>query len=251
MQLPQYIDTGLAHKPDDLPHVLTDSDDPVVWRLIGDCTIRGVERSLCLAFAVDTGMAVRLGVLSPSGDSVESPSWRARRIQFVRRTKPLGANRKPGMSLLLLQQVAVHMEGVLVRDFLNCKYNGESEKSEVARLILEIYGIEGPPAGVSAEDVLFLISATKAAREFYDARLFGGRDNLNELIGAFGYVYECLDSDQQEELAPLIQDLQKLDDLDDLRIDGFAELQRHVTVYILALLRHQQWLRNAELPLQA
>lgn len=236
MQLPAFVDKGLAHTPDDLPLLLEQCGGKLEWRRVATVALGGVTRYMCLGFS-GNGNAVTLGMLSEDRTEVSPMSFFAGGIVVVSREQPHRRRSKAGISLVLLAQVARYVEAYLLEDMRRKARDENFLNATAVHISNGIFGASGPPEVVLEEDVIFLAAAVQVAEMFFSAHIYGGKDQLDELIGAFELARERLGvtlAGAEE----LLQDLNWLESQSG-REWGQEELevQQKVTAYILALLR--------------
>jgi hypothetical protein len=236
VQFPAFVDKGLAHMPDDLPLLLEQCGGKLAWRRVATVAFGGVTRFMCLAFS-GNGNAVTLGMLSEDGMEVSPLSLIAGDIVLVSREQPNRRRSKAGISLVFLAQAARYVEAYLLKDMQRKAQDKDFLNAAAVRISDGIFGSAGPPDMVLEEDVISLAAAVEVADMFFSAHIYGGKNQLDELIGAFELVRVHLG----ENLAGAEGLLLDLSWLESRSGEEWGreelKLQKKVTAYILALLR--------------
>lgn len=237
MQYPPFVDEDLAVQAGDLPQLLEQFGGRLTWHRVATVAHNGTTHFMCLAFSA-RGEVVTLGMLSEDGTQVVPLSEIGGDIVLISRERPDRHCSKAGISLVLLMQAVRYMETYLLRNMHGKQAEHRFLDSAFVQIGKSIFGASGPPVIVPADDVLSLAAATKVAEMFFSARVYGGEDQLDELMSAYGVICESLGDALGDAGSALLRDLERLKSRAGQKWGGKElELQEHVTAYILALLR--------------
>lgn len=240
MQFMPYNELGLCIVPGDLPLVLQQYGGKLEWRRVAVCAMDGTTHYICLSFSRETSRAITLGLLAEGQFTVVPMSAvDTNKLVMISREQPARKGARSGISLRFLEQAVEYMGYFLVRNIALNHQQGRAEDSVLVRRSHDIFGTSCPPESVPEKHIVLLTAATQVAEMFFAAKVFGGKVNMEELIGAYSLLAHRLGSGFVNSDGGLLlkDELQKLDLLpeDKWRASDYAA-QRRATVCILAVL---------------
>jgi len=239
-----FVDKQLASRPEELPRLSRILDDGVVWHVAATVLLDGYEHKICLGFAHPTANVVRIGITGNDRQTV-FPLCKAdiSQLRLIARAQTPG--KQPGISLAFMLSYAKFLEEKLLRMHRVCVRYGLKEMCFYEQTYQRVFGGETP--SMAPQLVLSICAATIASEAFFMTHAFGGPDNMTELLVATSETFHTLDGLTGELSEGARQFVFDLETLDRLRVSDWSseryEHQRHITVYVLALLRMAEDLR--------